>query len=406
MTSPLPSTWQSIRALPRPAWALFAGTFINRFGGFVLVFLAFYLTQLGYSVTQIGAVLGVYGTGSTAAVLVGGHLADRFGRRATIALSMFSSAAMMLGLSQARSLMMITIVAGGAGLAADLYKPASAALVADLTPAGQRVTAFALYRLAVNAGFAAGPAMAGLLAHRSYSLLFVGDALTSVIFGCVALVALPAGRGIRHERTEGAGFLRTIVADRTMMHLVLAALIIAFVSEQGVSTFALHVRSVGLSGEVYGALLSLNGLLIIALELSIVSVTRRLPARFVLAAGLMCTGIGFGFTGVAHTIPALAITVVIWTMGEMLFSPVAVARAADLAPAHMRGRYQSAFGFTFSLGLVLAPVGGTALLALGGQLLWIVCFVLGVVATVFVLTAPERASSALGDTIGVEEGAS
>lgn len=404
LSTPLPSTWQSIRALPRPAWALFAGTFINRFGGFVLVFLALYLTQLGYSVTQVGAVLGVYGLGSTAAVLVGGQLADRIGRRATIALSMFASAMMMLVLSRATWLPVITIVAGGAGFAADLYKPASAALVADLTPAGDRVTAFAVYRLAINAGFAIGPAAAGLLAHRSFELLFVGDALTSIIFGCVALVTLPRGRGASEPRENGAGFLRTMFADRTMMHLVIAALLIAFVSEQSVSTFALHVRATGLSDEVYGALLSLNGLLIIALELSIVSITRRLPARYVLTAGLLCTGVGFGFTGLARSIPALAITVVIWTMGEMLFSPVAIARVADLAPAHMRGRYQSAFSFTFSLGLVLAPVGGTALLAMGSQLLWVVCFLLALVATVFVLTAPERAVTEV--EAAVEGGAS
>ena len=405
MTTPLPSTWQSIRALPRAAWGLFIGTFINRCGGFVLVFLALYLTKMGYSVTQAGAVLGIYGIGSTVAVLAGGHLADRLGRRTTIALSMFSSATMMLLLSRASSLSVIAILAGSAGFAADLYKPASAALVADLTPGGQRITAFAIYRLAVNAGFAAGPALAGLLAHRSFELLFVGDALTSVAFGCVALVALPATHAAAHDHDGAPGFLRTMLADRALVRLLLASLIIAFVSEQAVSTFALHVRSTGLSNEVYGSLLSLNGLLIIVLELSIVSVTRRFPPRFVLAAGLMCTGIGFGLTGLARTIPTLALTVVIWTLGEMLFSPLAIARVADFAPPHMRGRYQSAFSFTFSLGLVLAPVGGTALLALGPQLLWLVCFLLGVVATMLVLLAPERSVPVMED-VRMAEGTS
>src|SRR3990170_2622047 len=65
------------------------------------------------------------------------------------------------------------------------------ALLADLVPPQQRVTAFALYRLAINAGFAFGPAAAGFLADRSFFWLFLGDALTSAVFGVVALVALP-----------------------------------------------------------------------------------------------------------------------------------------------------------------------------------------------------------------------
>jgi hypothetical protein len=66
-----------------------------------------------------------------------------------------------------------------AGLTGELYRPASSALLADLVPAGQRVTAFAAYRLAFNAGWAFGPAMAGLLAKSSFLYRFLGDVLTS-----------------------------------------------------------------------------------------------------------------------------------------------------------------------------------------------------------------------------------
>src|SRR5262247_3524125 len=101
---PFRSVWTDVRKLPRPAWVLFGGTFINRFGGFVLPFLVLYLTRRGYSVTEAGAALSLYGVGSMGANLFGGHLADRVGRRNTIALSMFSSAATLLTLSQLTSL--------------------------------------------------------------------------------------------------------------------------------------------------------------------------------------------------------------------------------------------------------------------------------------------------------------
>src|ERR1700693_3927355 len=91
---------QSLRALPAPAWILFGGTFVNRFGTFVVPFLVLYLTRIGYSVGQAGAAIGVYGGGLLVASTLGGHLADRIGRRNTIAVSMFGSALAMLTLSQ------------------------------------------------------------------------------------------------------------------------------------------------------------------------------------------------------------------------------------------------------------------------------------------------------------------
>jgi MFS family permease len=155
-----------LRALPRPVLFLLAGSFVNRFGSFVLPFLALYLTHRGYSVAQAGLALSAYGVGSASAAAAGGVLADHVGRRGTIALSMYSSSVVMLALSQAGSLAEIVPLTALAGLAAESYRPASSALLADLVPQGRRVTAFAAYRLAINFGFAADPALGGVDARR------------------------------------------------------------------------------------------------------------------------------------------------------------------------------------------------------------------------------------------------
>jgi MFS family permease len=83
---------ENLRALPRGAWILFFGTFLNKFGTFVLPFLAIYMTRLGYTSAQAGLAIGAYGVGTLGACLIGGHMADRFGRRKTIVLSMASGA--------------------------------------------------------------------------------------------------------------------------------------------------------------------------------------------------------------------------------------------------------------------------------------------------------------------------
>jgi MFS family permease len=134
--------------MPPAAWILFGGSFVNRFGSFVLVFLVLYLTDEGFSPAEAGAAVSAYGAGGLGAALLGGWLADRLGRRNTIALSMFSAAATMLALSQARGLAPVVVLSGAAGLTSELYRPASAALLTDLLPPGRRITGFALYRLA------------------------------------------------------------------------------------------------------------------------------------------------------------------------------------------------------------------------------------------------------------------
>src|SRR5205814_10621101 len=106
--------------------------------------------------------------------------------------------------------------------AAELYRPASHALLTDLTQPEQRVFAFAIYRFAVNLGVAAGPAMAGFLVEHSFFYLFAGDALTSLAYGIIAAVALP--HGLRtYQKGERAGeALRMAMRDTAFMTFLLA----------------------------------------------------------------------------------------------------------------------------------------------------------------------------------------
>src|SRR5947209_4679699 len=307
-----------LRTFPAAAWILFGGVFVNRFGTFVVPFLVVYLTRLGYSTARAGVALGAYGAGHIIASSLGGHLADRIGRRNTIVMSMFGSAAAMLALSQARSYGAIIVVTFLAAATGELYRPASHALIGDLIPTEHRVVAFGLYRFAVNLGFAAGPAMAGFLAERSFFYLFLGDALTSAAYGLIALFALP--HGLRtYSKTERVGeALRIAARDAPFLVFLAAALGYGLVEMQTLSTFSLYVTNVFHSTRVYGLLLSLNGVLIIVFELTITNLTQRMPPRPVIALGYFLGCFGYALTGLARSVPALAATVVVWTVGEMV----------------------------------------------------------------------------------------
>jgi len=374
-----------LRALPGPVWVLAGGQFVNKFGAFVLFFLMIYLTRLGYSPAQAGMAAGAYGIGSFIAMFLGGHIADRMGRRGTIVLSMFSSAAFMVTLSQAEGLLALTVLAGMAGLAAELYRPAASALLTDLTPKGERLTAFAVYRTAINAGIATGPAVAGLLAEKSFFWIFIGDAASSVIFGTVAFFALPRGGPAHVAAPTPGGLVRAVRNDRAFLRLLLGMFGAVFILFQLATTLPLHVQALGFSTATYGLLLSLNGLLVAATEIPATSFTVRLPPRLAIGVGFLLIGLAFGGLGLATAIPALALVVVVATAGEVLAMPMAGALVADLAPDDMRARYQGALGAAASLGVAAAPAIGGALYGWRPGAAFLAFALVGVMACLVVL---------------------
>jgi len=388
-TTELPSQREtllaSLQALPRAAWILFAGTFLNKFGGFVVPFLTLYLTGRGYSIGQAGLAVSAYGMGNLGASLLGGHLADKIGRRKTILLSMFSGAAAMMLLSQAHGLAWIILLTALTGLTNEFYRPASQALLADIVPPEQRVTAFAGLRASFNAGFAFGPATAGLLAAYGYFWLFAGDAATSVLFGLVAMLALPQGSRTASQNASWREAWRVLRRDRNLHQLLLANFSIGLVFFQLGSTYGLHITQMGFSPAVYGAVVSLNGALIVFCELPLTQFTRKFPARHCMAAGyLICAG-GFALNAFAHSIPALVLCMIVFTIGEMITMPTAAAYLANLAPAELRGRYMGVSGLTWATALIIGPVSGLKLFAAAPTVYWAASAVIGVFAA-FIIT--------------------
>lgn len=390
---------RNLRELPKPVWILFGGTFINRFGTFVMPFLAIYMKREGFTATQAGLAVSCYGAGHIFASMIGGHLADRIGRRHTIALSMFSAAAGMLALSQARTLPQILICAFLVGLVSELYRPAATALLGDLVQPHQRIAAFGMYRFAINLGFAVGPATAGFLANHSFFYVFAGDAVTSFLFGIVTLFALPHGLRSSGKDEKPAEGLRVALRDRTFVFFLAATICLTWVEFQVHSTLPLHIANLGYSPSTYGLLLSINGAMIVVFELLLTAWTQRFPPQPLIALGYGLTGIGFAMTGIADNLPFLAFTVVIWTIGEMTWAPVTGAFVTGLAPERYRGRYMGLWHSTWSAGMLLGPFLGTLIYEQSPKALWLTCLVVGAIAAALAMVKQTPKIPATTDSL-------
>jgi MFS family permease len=97
--------------------------------------------------------------------------------------------------------------------------------------------------------------------------------------------------------------------------------------------------------------------------------------------GAFLYALGFGAQGFVGTLPLFALSVAIWTLGEMVIAPVSTVLVADMAPETLRGRYMGAFGLTWGIGYGLGPtLGGTIMDNWGGRYVWYASLILGAIA--------------------------
>jgi MFS family permease len=385
----------ALRSLPARVWLISAGILVNQVGNFLPVFIVLYLTERGHSAGAAGLVLGVTGLGKVLGNAVGGHLADRIGRRWTIVISALTTSALTATVPFLDRLLVITVVAGLIGMTSQVYRPAAAAVLIDSVPATNqhRLAAFGVFRFAMNVGAALGGLVGGVLATTSYTGLFLGNAAACLLFGTVVgllvrdVPTTRTGEEGDESRSEPALGYRGVFADRVLMRFLWMTVFAEFVYIQSTVGVPLHVSDVGLTARDFGLLIGLNGLLVLALELPITGVVARYRPENVLALGNLVTGLGLAVTGLVTDMTWLSVTVLIWTFGEMMNSSISQAYVGSLAPRDMVGRYQGMHGVAYTVGTGLGPLVGGALYAVSPLGLWTLLGVAGIVSTHLALPA-------------------
>jgi MFS family permease len=388
---------RAVGGLPRAFWWLWVATLINRLGGFVPAFLMLYLTlDRGYSVAYAGLVVAFSGAGGALATLVGGVLADRVGRRPTLLLSQLATALSTAVLGFTDGQVAIAVVACLVGFASAASRPVVAAMTADLVPAADRSRAFSLNYWAVNIGFSVSASVAGVLAVHGYLWLFVGEAAMTLVCAFVIFVKVAESRPVAAagEVAPKAGGLVGVLRDRRFMALIGLTFLLALVQLQSHTTLAVSVARSGLSTTDYGLVMALNGVLVVVLQIPLTKVLDGRDRGWVLGAAGLLLGWGFALSAFADSVAFYAFTVVVWTIGEIIYAPLVTAVAVELSPPAARGRYQGVFAFTFAGAAFAGPaLGGLVMDRAGELILWMSCGVVGTVVAVGYFIVARRAAS-------------
>ncbi len=387
-------TTRTFLALPRVYWILWVGQFINRLGGFVLTFLPLFLTEaLHYSGAHAGRVLALYGLGGLFGASLGGWASDRFGRRRTILSLLVFSAVVLLcfGVAPAGPLLALAALAHGVS---NGYGPALMAAVGDVVPTRDRARAFGYLYWAVNLGFTLAAVAGGALSRHGFVWLFVGDALTTLVFAAIVYAWVPETRPPDAEAVEKPRFssLPRVLVDPRLAGFAVAQTLAVFVFLQVFVTLPLQERARGVSVRAVGLIAALNGVVIVVIQPLFIRYTKGQPAWRLLTAASSLVALGALVAARASTVEAFALCMVTTSLGEVAFSGAAPSYVAHVAPADRKGTWQGAYSLCWAAASLAGPlVGPWAQQRYGAPAMWTSGAALCALAALLHATATRRA---------------
>jgi MFS family permease len=388
---------EAYSGLPRDAWVLSLILFIDMSGTMVIFFLSLYLTRrLGFTVFQAGQVLSAYGFGMLFGALLGGQASDRIGSRTTQQLCMFGAGLSLFALGMSRSFAAVFLGVLLYGLFSSALFPAIASGMAEICAPGVRSRGFVLNRLASNLGATIGPVVGGFLAGHDFRLLFWVDGATCVLAGLAFFVLFPRGRAVVPPAAPEGSVPRPAWWKDTALLAALAGTVgISLVFNQLWGTFPIYARTVySLPESLIGPLFAVNTVIIVLFQMILTHGVERFPLGRVAAVGAVFLGLGFGLMPFGRGWFYGAMTVAVWTIGEMLFIPTITTIVSLRATDESQGRYQSLLSLAFGLGFIIGPSLGTRVYErFGGTALWLgTAGLAAVVAPLFLFKGRERRS--------------
>ena len=380
----------NFRGFRREIWILTLVTFINRAGTMVLPFLSKYLNDdLHFSLPQIGNILVCFGLGSMVGSWLGGKLSDKIGFYRIMIFSLFVSGLMFFGLQYITSYIGLCISIFIIMVVADMFRPAMFVSLNVYAKPENRTRALTLVRLAVNLGFAAGPALGGLIIMNiGYKGLFWADGATCIIAILTFWLLVKEKKKPAESKEEKAlleASRESVFKDKPFWIFLFMCVITGVLFFQLFTTIPLyHKKQFDLNELQTGLLLTLNGVLIFFLEMPIVSYIERnkLDKVKIVSIGCFLMAISMFLMLLNFWAGILIIMMLFMTFAEMFAFPFSNSFAMSRAPKGHEGRYMAIFTMSFSAAHVLSAKIGMGIVAIFGyQMNWLFMGILGLIGT-------------------------
>lgn len=377
--------WKGLKGLPHDMWALFFTSLINRSGTMVIPFLALYLTKkIGVSPAEAGTALLVYGAAAFIAAPLTGKLSDKLGSLKVMKFALFGSGVLFFVYSFIADYNWILVATFILAAVNESFRPANLSLITEIVTPQQRRMAFALNRLAINAGMSIGPVIGGFLTLIDFHFLFYANAIASLAAGIYLSSTKwtsTISREVVSDQKPKLSF--SIFKDKYFLFFLFAVIPANLVFFQHLGALPLYiVDDLGYTTAAFGLFGAINTVLIIIVEVPLNNLMNDTPYKKSLMLGALLAGLGFGSFALATSTIPLALGIIIFTFGEMIFFPTTAAYTSEIAPTDIRGEYMGYYQMTFSFAFSAGPWLGTVVYEnYGSVILWSGALVFGLITT-------------------------
>ena len=382
----------SYKEYPSTFKVLVLASFIDMLGGFLLYpFFALYITErFGVDMIQVGFLFTVFSAGNIFGSMVGGALADKYGRRVMIIIGLVISGIGSIFMGLVDDLNVFFILAAILGLVGNIGGPARQAMVVDLLPKEKQAEGFGIMRIAMNLAATAGPILGGFLATQSYMWLFLSDAVSSLLTAVIVFVIIPETKPEKPEDKPEESVMSTIIGykevlkDGVFMLFLFVSAIMVMVYMQMNSTLSVFLRDIHkFPLQSFGLLLSMNALMVVVFQFWITKRISKYAPMKVMAIGTLFYVVGFGMYGYISTVFLFFIAMIIITIGEMIVTPIQQTVVASFAPEDKRGRYMAMYGFSWGIpNLFGILVAGLIMVNIGPNWVWYIAGILSLISVV------------------------
>lgn len=361
------NSWRTIFALSA-CMALQMTSFV-----IILPLFARRFTELGAGVEALGISSMVYALASTLAAPVMGALADRFGRKPLLLVSLAAFAAAFCGFLLAQTATAIIVIRGLAGVSTAGLMPVVTGLAADIAPKDRQAQWIGFVGAGASFGWIAGPVAGGLIYDRwGYNPAVAVSICLAVLALLTALLAIPNSHrppvisiALSKEQAvpspQTNGILRNIrgslphslPAFFILLCIFFAVLFAWSFIEPRFMFYAYN--DLGWSSSMLGLAMSTYGIAMMAGELGFGHLSDRVGRKPVILLGLVFFSAQFIGLAFFNNYFLIAASFVCAGFGNALYDPALNASILEISPAEHRSRILGIKSMVGSVGSIVGP---------------------------------------------------
>ena len=401
--------------LPREVYIFFIAKVITCMGMLIMPLWTLILTQkIGLSIPQAGFMATIFAITQAPSLLFGGKLIDAIGRKKVLFFcqtmgSIFYILCACIPMSMMTAICIV--------IASDFYavaQPAIDSLLADVTTPENRKASYSLHYFGLNLGYTIAPLLGGLLFQNHLSVLFVMDAVTTMLSTALIVVYVKEPDHKRHllaspehpQSDVGMPVWKLLWRMRVLLYFLLVMVLYQFCYVQWTFLLPLQMSGIYLDGGArhYSYLVALNAFTVIAFTPLVTALSHKYRPLCVSFVSGLCFFASFVIFGLVLKLPLFMVAIFIFTIGEILNAVNLSTFLADQTPPTHRGRVNSLAAFSHGACQALGPmVMGNVVVLTGFHIAWWAIAALMLTGALCMLALNKVYSKGTSQKVSVQE---